>query len=100
MHFGLWVRRQREKQGLDLQSLAKQARLNASSISRIENCSLNPTIETAVQLLRALGATPLDVYLALTGKEKADLAGARLQGTLRNAPTREDVIAFEQFARE
>lgn len=100
MHFGEWIRQLRAEKNLDLQALAKKAGLNASSISRIENQALNPTIETTVQLLQALNAAPLDLYLVLNDKNRDSLARVKQRPLINNAPTREDVIAFEKFTEE
>ena len=100
MHFGAWIRQLRAEKNLDLQTLAQKARLNASSISRIENQALNPTIDTTVQLLQALDATPFDLYLALSDKDKNSYPKMQQSPLINTAPTRDDVITFERFAED
>ena len=66
--FGSELRERRRSAGLSQRELAKQAHLNFSYISKIENDRIPPpAADTIVQLCRIL-ATPPEKMLALVGK--------------------------------
>lgn len=101
MGFGQWVREARSSKGLSVNALAEQVELNASSISRIENETTSPTVETAVRIFKVLGADAADFYRAVTNIRNLDLLPNPENGTAQSSvPTMDDVIAFDTFCHQ
>jgi transcriptional regulator with XRE-family HTH domain len=98
MNLGAWLRQLRREQGLNLETLAVQTGVEASTISRIENERTQATLDTAVRLCEALGATAADLVQALQGRKIAPRAP---RGRRQTAPTvvltMRDVDAFVAF---
>ncbi len=91
--FGQWVRQYREDKGIDLRSIARSAKLNASTISRIERGIIDPTLMTAVRISWALDADPADFYSFLSGKPHDSLIWP--ENEKLEVLTKEDVVGFE-----
>lgn len=69
MDFGEWVLSKRREQGLDIQSFARKTRVNAGTISRIENSRAQPTLYSAFRLTEGSGTT-LSMLLKDLGEEQ------------------------------
>ena len=96
--FGQWVLKCREDKRIGLRTIARSAKLNASTISRIERGIIDPTLMTAVRISQALDADPADFYSFLSGKpndspiwpEDEDLQVLTLK----------DVVSFERLVAQ
>lgn len=58
------IRELRTMQGISMEVLAKFAKLNATSLSRIERGHKNLTVETMLRIARALGIDVEELFLA------------------------------------
>ncbi len=93
--FGQWVLQCREDKGIDLRSIARSAKLNASTISRIERGIIDPTLVTAVRISQALDADPTDFYSFLSGKPHDSMVWPEDEEL--DVLTIEDVVGFERL---
>ena len=96
--FGQWLNTQRREKKIDLRSLAQKAKLNPSTISRIERGMIDTALTTIVRITHSLDAKAEDYYKFLTGKSVAPFksVGPKDPGVV----TLEDVIGFEKLATE
>jgi transcriptional regulator with XRE-family HTH domain len=94
--FGQWVLKYREDKRIGLRTIARSAKLNASTISRIERGIIDPTLMTAVRIVRAIGARPEDFYSFLSGSSRDD--PIRPVDVDTQVVTLEDVMGFEMLA--
>ena len=62
MDFGMWVREQRRKLGLDIKEFARRTGVDPSTISRIENGHTETSLYTAVSILLASNVTPTQLF--------------------------------------
>ena len=74
MNLGVWLKQLRCERGLNLETLAAQTGVEASTISRIENERTQATLDTTVRLCEALGATAADLLQAVQGRKLAPRA--------------------------
>jgi transcriptional regulator with XRE-family HTH domain len=98
MNLGAWLRQLRRERGLNLETLAAQTDVEASTISRIENEQTQATLDTTVRLCEALGVTAADLGQAIQGRKFAPHSP---RGRHRLPPdavlVMEDVDAFVAF---
>jgi len=71
VNFGQLLQKTRKEQKLDIQTLAKQTGVDASTISRIENGRTQPTLSTTIRICEGLGITMPEILLALQGRQMA-----------------------------
>ncbi len=96
--FGQWLNTQRTGKKIDLRSLAEKAKINPSTISRIERGMIDTALTTIVRITHSLDAKAEDYYKFLTGKSVAPFksVGPKDPGVV----ILEDVIGFEKLATE
>jgi transcriptional regulator with XRE-family HTH domain len=94
--FGQWVLQYREDNGIGLRTIARSAKLNASTISRVERGMIDPTLMTAVRISQALDADPADFYSYLS--EKPYDSPIWPEDEELEVLTIEDVLGFEMLA--
>lgn len=95
LNFGKWLRETRTQQSLTIQNLVEQSGVNAATISKIENGLTQPTLGTAINICKGLGATVEDFVQVLQGIESptgSELSENPFSG--KNTLTIEDVKAF------
>lgn len=98
MSFGAWMRRIREAKGLSLQSIADVAQSNVSTLSRIENETISPTVKAAVLILNALEVHVFDFYQAVIDTSFPTIPEQATEEVIgANVPTVTDAIAFHKF---
>ncbi len=68
MEFVEWLQQVRDKKGIDLRTLARKAKLNASTISRIERSIIDPSLSTMVRITLALDVSPKDFFRSIAEK--------------------------------
>jgi transcriptional regulator with XRE-family HTH domain len=93
-----WLRQVREGRGIDLRSIANEAKLNASTVSRIERGLTDPAMSTIVRITHAMGLKPEDFLRSTQAmRERDQKRGDRgVIGVL----TLEDVIRLEDYIRK
>ena len=94
-----WLREQREKSvpPLDMQTLAGEARISQSSISRIEGGLMTPTLDTVINIVRVLKFDARSLYQALTGFSPVVVTEP---GDKKIHPTFSDVVRFSDFTQK
>lgn len=99
MNFGQLIQKIRREQKLDIQTLAKQTGVDASTISRIENARTQPTLGTTIRICDGLGITLPDLLLALQGRYMASIEPKRvIDGEA--VPKASDVEAVIEYFRQ
>ena len=83
MNFGKWIKQQREFSKLDGYRLAYKSGLTQSTISRIENEKIEPSLETAYQLASVFNFTGRQIYYILTVDENYD-SGLEVRAFFQN----------------
>ncbi len=99
MNFGQLIQKIRKEQKLDIQTLAKQTGVDASTISRIENARTQPTLSTTIRICEGLGITMPDLLLELQGRHMASFEPKRAtEGEA--VPRASDVEAVIEYFRK
>ncbi len=68
MEFGDWVAKTRKSLGLDVRSFAEKTKVDASTISRIENKETQATFYTAFRICEGLGISFTELFHQLKGQ--------------------------------
>jgi transcriptional regulator with XRE-family HTH domain len=99
VNFGQLIQKIRKEQNLDIQTLAKQTGVDASTISRIENARTQATLGTTIRICNGLEIALPDLFLALQGRHMASLEPKRvIEG--EGVPKASDVEAVIEYFRQ
>jgi transcriptional regulator with XRE-family HTH domain len=73
VNFGVWLKQEREKQGLSQSALGARAELNRAIINKLENDpAIQPTAETLIAIARGLELPRSIVFAAIGWLEEND----------------------------
>jgi len=89
MKIGLVIKGLRIEQGLKLEALANDLDLAASTLSRIESGSRNPSLDVLVALAEALGVKVSDIF------NEAERASAMASSLAREVPSDYDASGLQ-----
>jgi len=93
MDFGEWLKKTRESRGVDMRSFSQLIGVDGSTISRIENRVVEPTLTTVVRICESLDMSLLKLYAELQEKAWKDTTAPE---TKENGPflRKEQVFEF------
>jgi transcriptional regulator with XRE-family HTH domain len=89
MKIGLVIKGLRIEQGLKLEALANDLDLAASTLSRIESGSRNPSLDVLAALAEALGVKVSDIFI------EAERASAMASSLAREVPSDYDASGLQ-----
>lgn len=98
MSFGSWMNTVRTSRRLKLSDLAEPIGLTISTLSRIENGHISPSIDTMLRVARLFQVDRLEFYRAVT--DKPDLKIPETSAPLGDVFTMNDVRQFEMFYQQ
>jgi len=61
VNFGVHLRKLREKYNISMQTLSDESEISKTTIYRIENAKLNPTLSTLISLAQGLNITLVEL---------------------------------------
>ena len=96
MQIGKVIRVLRTERGVTLESLAFEARTDASNLSRIERGVQQPTEEGLKAIAGALGTSVAAMYALAEGKQ---LTGDEVAGLLRSEDMGHEAIQMRKYFR-
>ena len=96
MQIGKVIRVLRTERGVTLESLAFEARTDASNLSRIERGVQQPTEEGLKAIAGALGTSVAAMYALAEGKQ---LTGVEVDGLLRPEDMGREAIQMRKYFR-
>ena len=99
MKIGRWIRQKREELGLDQKTFAYQARMDASTISRLENEKIALTVGSGIRIVQTLEANISALYKVMAGKPHFEILEP-IPETISQCLTRNDVSCWEQFCHQ
>lgn len=99
MNIGPWIRQKRAELGLDQKTLAQQARLDASTLSRLEHEKTALTVGSGICIAQALEINLSALYKVMADQPDFEIP-APLRETMSPCLTRHDVFRWEQFCHQ